>query len=210
MINVLSMVKQVISATTALMPSVMAVMNLATLPRTALTRFLHQEHHATMADVIQCINTSTTRGTDHTPIMVPDIGDISAGNSHTLIPNATEAAVLGGTPHTLLPATTAAHAATQLMNIPIIPCVMIPTGIVILHPTFTSFAMGATHTTPQTRAGLIQQPPLHSTRFSTQESQATPKTFNPHKLYCPKTVTIQDSPSDSSSDCDSDSDPLNY
>ena len=60
--------------TTALMPIVMAVMNLAILPRTPLTRFPHQEHHATTEDLIQGINTPTTRGTDHPPILVSDIG----------------------------------------------------------------------------------------------------------------------------------------
>ena len=47
--------KQVIFAASALMPSVKAVMNLATLPRTVPTRFLHQECYATMADFIQGI-----------------------------------------------------------------------------------------------------------------------------------------------------------
>ena len=76
MIDVLFVDEWVILAIPALMPSVMAVMNLTTLPRTAPTRFLHQECHATMADLIQGIDTLTTRGTDHTPIMAPDIGDI--------------------------------------------------------------------------------------------------------------------------------------
>ena len=75
-INVLSVDEQVILAATAQIPSVMAVMNLATLPRIATTRFLHQECLATMADLTQGINTPITRGTDHTPIMAPDIEDI--------------------------------------------------------------------------------------------------------------------------------------
>ena len=82
---------------------------LAILPRTALTRFLHQELHTTTEELIQGIDTPTTRGTDYTPIMVPDIGNISAGHSPTPIYTMTEAATLEGTPHTLLPATTAAH-----------------------------------------------------------------------------------------------------
>ena len=52
MISALSVDGQVILATTALMPSVMAVMNLGTLPTTVPTKFLHQEHHATMEDLI--------------------------------------------------------------------------------------------------------------------------------------------------------------
>ena len=60
MIDVLSVDEQVILPATALMPSVMAVMNLVTLSRTNPTRFLHQECYATMADFIQGINTPTT------------------------------------------------------------------------------------------------------------------------------------------------------
>ena len=44
--------KWVILATTALIHSVTDVMNLATLHRTALTRFLHQEHHATNTGLV--------------------------------------------------------------------------------------------------------------------------------------------------------------
>ena len=60
------------------MPTVLAVINLATLPRTAPTRFLHQECHTTTAGLAQGIDTPTTEGTDHTPTMAPDIGHISA------------------------------------------------------------------------------------------------------------------------------------
>ena len=42
----------------------------------------------------QGIDTPTTRGTDHTPIMDPDIGDISAGHRPALISTMTEAVVL--------------------------------------------------------------------------------------------------------------------
>ena len=156
MINVLSADEQVILAITALIPSVMAVMNLATLPRTSLTRFLHQEHHVTMADLIQGINISTTGGTDHTPIMVPDI---SAGNIPTLIPTAAKADVLEGTPQALLPATAAAHANPQLIDAPIAPHAMIPTGIVALHPTLATSPVDATHATPWTGTSLTRATP---------------------------------------------------
>ena len=86
MIDVLSVDEQVILAPTALMPSVMVVINVATLPRTAPARFLQQDHYATIADLTQGINRSTTRGTDHTPIIALDIGDISAGHSPTPFP----------------------------------------------------------------------------------------------------------------------------
>ena len=61
--------EQVTLATTALIPSVMTVMNLATLSRTAPTTFFHQECHSTMANLTQGIDTPTTGGTDHSPIM---------------------------------------------------------------------------------------------------------------------------------------------
>ena len=141
------------------MPSVMAVMNLATLPRIAPIRFLHQEHHSTMADLIQCIDTPTTRGTDHTPIMVPDIGDITADHSPHPVHTMTEAAALEGTSCTLLPATATACAAFQSMDAPITPCAMLPTGIVTPHARLTISLTGTTHATPWTRAGLTPATP---------------------------------------------------
>ena len=94
-------------AANAQMPSVMAVMNLATLHRTVPTRFLPQEHHTTKADLIQCINIPTPKGTNHTPpIMVPDMGDIFTGHIHTTVPTMREAAVSEDTPHTSNAATT--------------------------------------------------------------------------------------------------------
>ena len=81
MISVLSVDGQVFLPTTAMMPYVMAVTNLATLPRTAPTKFLHQEHHTTTAGLILGIITTTTGGTEHTPIMVPGIRDDTADHS---------------------------------------------------------------------------------------------------------------------------------
>ena len=92
MISVLSVDEQVILAATVLMPSVIAVINLATLPRTAPTRFLHQEHHTTLEYLTQGINTPTTGETDPTPIIVPAIGDITVDHSPTPIHTTTEAA----------------------------------------------------------------------------------------------------------------------
>ena len=131
--SVLSVDGQVILATIAWMPSVMAVMNLVILPRTAPSGFLHQEHHATMEDLILGIDTPTTRGTDHTPIMVPDVGDITADHSPTPVHTMTEATTLEGTPHTLLPATTATHTTLQPME----ASTVITTGIVVPHPILT-------------------------------------------------------------------------
>ena len=141
-------------ATTALKPSVMAVMNLAILPRTASTKFLYQEHHTTKEDFIQGINTPTTRETDHTPIMVPDIGDIRADHSPAPIHTATKAA-----PCTLLPATTADHTALQPMDIPVIPCTMITMGKVTPHLTLAISPTGATYTAPWSKAILTPAAP---------------------------------------------------
>ena len=121
MISVLSVNGQVILPTTALMPSVMTVANLATLPRTVPTKFLHQEHHTTMTDLVWGTITNTARGTDHTPIMVPDLGDDTADCSHIPIHAMTKVAVLVGTTQTLLPATIAAHTTLQLMDAPVTP-----------------------------------------------------------------------------------------
>ena len=64
MISILSVDGQVILATTALVPSVMSVMNLATLPRTAPTGFLYQEYHGTTEDLIQGIDSSSDSSSD--------------------------------------------------------------------------------------------------------------------------------------------------
>ena len=173
MISVLSVDGQVILATTALMPSVMAVMNLAIFCRTAPTRFLHQEHHATTEYLIQGINTPTTRGTDHTPIMVTDIGDITVDHSPTPICTVTEAAALEGMHHTLLPAMTTAYAGLQLMYFP----AMITTGIVTPNPTLTIFLQVQLTPLHGLKLFLLQQLPPCSTRFSVQEDKAMPKTL---------------------------------
>ena len=99
MIDVLFVDEQVILPATAQMPSVMAVMNLATLHKTAPTRFLPQEHHVTKTDFIQGISILTPKGTGHTPpIIAPGMGDILAGHSPAAIPTMTEAEVSEGTP----------------------------------------------------------------------------------------------------------------
>ena len=55
--NVLSVDGQLILAATALMPSIMAIINLAISPKTAPTKFLHQDDYATTEDFIQVIDT---------------------------------------------------------------------------------------------------------------------------------------------------------
>ena len=90
MIHVLFVDKWVILATTAPVHSVTAVMNLATLPKTAPTRFLPHEHHATKTGLIPGPNTHTTKGQDHIPPIVgPGMGNISTDHNHATIPTAT-------------------------------------------------------------------------------------------------------------------------
>ena len=112
-----------------------------------------------MADLIQGIDIPTTGGTDHTPAMAPSMGDISAGHIPGPCPTTTEAAVLEGTPCTPLPATAAACATPQLMDASITPCAVIPTGIVVPHPTLATSPAGATHATLHTRASLSSAHP---------------------------------------------------
>ena len=102
----------VILDATALMHSVTAMMNLATLHRTVQARFLHWEHHATMTGLIQGNDTPTHEGTDHTPpTMGTDKGDISTNHNHVAITTTTgTTAVLEYTHCTPHPATTVVHA----------------------------------------------------------------------------------------------------
>ena len=130
------------------MCSVTASMNLATFPMTAPTRFFPQEHHATKTDLIYGIDVSTPKETDHTrPTLVTDMGDISTDHSHATIPTVTgEAAVSEGTHCTSHPHIAAAHAALQLMHVPITICAMThPTGIVTPYPTLTNSPSDVTH-----------------------------------------------------------------
>ena len=145
--------KQVILDATALTHSVTVVMNLATLHRTAPTRFLPQEHHATKTDHVQGINIPTPKVTDNTqPIMIPDMVDISHDHNPTAIPTLTGATVSEGTHCTPHPATTAVCATLQLMDTPITTCAVThPTSIVAPHPTLATSPIDITHAIiPQT------------------------------------------------------------
>ena len=81
-----------------------------------------------------------------------------------------------------------------------------PHAIATPHPTLATTPTGTTHATPWTGAILI----LATQHNDTNPGKSHPRPSTPYKLHHPKTVTIQDSHSDSSSECDSDSDPLNY
>ena len=116
-------------------------------------------HNTTTADLIQGIYTSTSGETDHTPITVPDIGDISAGHSPTLIPTMTEAAVLEGIPYCSSSTHHSSLSCPSADGCSCYPYAMIPTDIVTLHPTLTTSPVGATHATPWTRASLTPATP---------------------------------------------------
>ena len=141
--------------------------------------------------------------------MVPDLGDITADHSPSPIYMVTNAAALEGTPHTLLPATAAYHSSSN-------GCSHYPSH----HDNDRhSHTLSHTHHFPHrcdSHTPLHRQSHSCSSRscHTAQDSQPRkikqwPRPSTPIK-YTPQTVTIQDSPSDYSSDSDSDSDPLNY
>ena len=149
--------EQVIVAATALTPNVMAVMNLATLSRTVPTRFICQECHATHGR--SHTDTPSTRGTDHAPIMAPDIGDISAGHGPALIPthdrsssfrrhtSCSSSSHHSGSHH---------HSANGHSCYPS-HCDII--NIIALHLALTTSPLGTTHATQWTGAGLARVAP---------------------------------------------------
>ena len=118
MIDALFVDELVILAITALMHSVIAVMNFSTLHRSAPKRFLCQEHHTTKTGLVQGNDTPTPKGTDHAqPTMGTGIGDISINHNHAVIPTATETiAVSEGTHCTPHPAAAVAYPALWSMD----------------------------------------------------------------------------------------------
>ena len=132
--------------------------------------------------------------------MVPDIENVTADHSPVSICATTEVAVLEGTSDTFPPAT------QQLTPF-----------ISQWTPHYSSWH---NHTLSDTHhfscmhhschSISLKQLPPHNKRIPTHESQAKPKTLNPHNPHCLKTVIIQDSHSDFLSDSSSESDLLNY
>ena len=166
----------------------MAVMNLATLHWTAQTRFLPHSSYTTKTDLVQGTDIPTPKGTDPTPsIMVPDMGDISAGHSPVTIPILTGEAVSEGTHHTPHPATAATHAALQPMEAPITTHTTThPISIVTSHPTLTTSPMDITHATiPWTRAPLAPATPIALHRNHSQEK---PSQFQDFQLPINPTI----------------------
>ena len=120
--------------------------------------------------------THTQRADHASPIMVPDMGDISAGHSPTAIPTATGTVVSEGTHCSPHPATTTTFAALQLMGAPIATCAMThPTGIVTSHPTLTISPTDVTcPAIPLTGAALA---PATPTTLQRKHSQEKPSHF---------------------------------
>ena len=181
MIDFLFVGKQVILATNAPIYSVTAAMNFTTVHRTAPTRFLPQEHHATKTDLIQGIGIPTTKGKNHTPpVMVPVMGDISANHNPAAIPTVTRAAVSEGThciPH---PATTAACTTLRPMDAPIAICMTFPFGIITPHVALATSPTGISHATiPQTRASLALGTPTTLHRKHSQEKPSHGQDLQP-------------------------------
>ena len=207
MIDVFFVDEWVTLATTALMPSVIAVMNLATLHRTVPTRFLPQEHHTTKTDLFQGIDIPTPVGTDHTPpIMVPYMGDILAGHSPKDIPTVTETAVWEGThltPHLATPSSSCCPLANRFPYH--LSCHDTNLHSLTPSPTHHFCRHHSHHSTDQNQS-------CFSNSHHTTQEKAKPclKPSTIHKPYHSKMVTIQNSPSDSSSNLYRDTDPLNY
>ena len=90
---------------------------------------------------------------------------------------------------------------------PITTHTVTPTGIVAPHSALATSPTDISHATPQTRPSLTPADLTTLHRKHSQEKQSYIQDLQPpNKPHCSKTVTIQDSPTDS----DSDSDPLNY
>ena len=167
-----------ILAATALMCSVAAVMNFATLHMTV--RFLPQEYHDTKTGLVPGHDTPTPKGMDHNPLTIDtDMADISANHNHTPNPTTTGAAVVIDDTHCAPhPATAVAYATLWLTDALITTHARThPTGIVTPHLEHATSLNDVTHdTTPQTIASLTL---ATLTAVHKDHSQATPKAFDP-------------------------------
>ena len=95
MIDALFVDEQATLDATAPVHSVTAAMNLATLQKTAPTKFLPLEYHAIKRGLIQGHNPPIPKGTDYTPCtMGTHMGEISTDHNHTTIPTRTGAAAV--------------------------------------------------------------------------------------------------------------------
>ena len=74
---------------------------------------------------------------------------------------------------------------------------VITTGIVTSHPALTISPAGTTHTTPWADADSTPAAPSKQHKILSPGRYRNSQELNPHKPHHPKTVTIQDSFSDS-------------
>ena len=159
--------RQAILAATDPMCSVIAAMNLATLHKTAPTRFLSQEHHSTKIGLILGHDTLTPEGTDQNLLTIDtDMGDISTNLNHTANSTVTGAAAVTEDTHcTPHPAIAVAHATLWLTDALITSHAKThPTGIVAPHLDHITSPTCITHaTTPWTivSLSLATLPALH-------------------------------------------------
>ena len=166
MIDVLFVGAKVILATTVLILSVMAVMNLAILHRAP--KFLHQEHSAIETDLILGINTPITKGadisTDHSPTTIPTITEATTFLSHTAHSSSSNCS---------------SSCNPWPKDVPVTSYAVISTGIVTPHPTLVTSSQMTLMPLHGPEQVLLQQLPLHSTRISAQKSQTVPEILNP-------------------------------
>ena len=136
MIDVLFVDRQAILAPTALMCSITAAMNMATLDKTAPTGFLPQEHHATQTGLIPGHDTTTCKGTDQKSTHYRyRNGRHSTDHNHTINTTVTGAVeVTEGTHHAPHPDITVACATLPPTDVLISTHTMTyPTDVVALH-----------------------------------------------------------------------------
>ena len=181
------------------MTSAMAVMNFAILHRTTPTRFLHQEHHATMADCTQGIDIPATGGTSHTLIMVPNIGDITVDHRPAPIHTMTEAASLEGTPHTLFSSHQSSSHCPSSNECSHYPshCDSNKHSCTPSHTHHFSCRDHSHHSIDWSCSHFSNAP--HAVQDSQpRKIKQCQRPSTSQEIHCSKTVTIQNSPSDSS------------
>ena len=193
----------VIVAVTAPMHSITAVMDSSTLHRTAPTRFICQEHHASKTGLIQSNNMPTPEWTDHTPpTMDTDMGNISTDHNQAAIPTATgTAAVSEGTHHTPHPLWFMLPFDWWAPPLPLMPWHTQQEGSHPIPPSPLPLLMSLTpYSMDQSQSCYSNSHcPMQKIQLM-RKTKPCPRPSTPHKSHCAKTVIIQDSPSDSDND----------
>ena len=201
--------KCVILAVIALIHSVTAVMNLTTLQRTA-PRFLPQKCHVTKTDLIQSMDIPIPQGTDHNPpTMVTDMVDISI--KHNPLPfkprqeqqfQKAHIMLLIQPPQQLMPPLADGCPHCHLCN-----------DTSNWHSHTPSHTHHFAHRCPSCYYSTgpsksCSSNPNHTAQeIQPRKAKSPLRPSTPHEAHHSKTVIIQDSPLNSSSDSDNDSDP---